>query len=72
MVRGPHRWNSWVRGVTAMLGVLACVVFLGGCDVLEETVCDVVSVEDAETGDLIGELVIRGFEDIEGLFGDDD
>ena len=45
---------------------------LTGCDLLEETVCEGVLLEDASPEQLAGALLDLGLEDLGGLFGDDD
>ncbi len=49
-----------------LVGLLsfAALCQFGGCALLQEAVCDVVSVEEADTQDLFGELLDRGFTEL--------
>jgi hypothetical protein len=51
----------------------AAIIYLpAGCDLLEQTVCDGVLLEDASAGELTEAMLALGLEDLGELFGDDD
>lgn len=67
MVRGTHKWNAWVRDVTAMLCSLG-MLLLTGCDLLDQ-VAPVPPIETFSDRELAEELLGRGFNELEDLFG---
>ena len=59
--------KRWMTLLTVLLG--GC---LAGCPAMPDVLCDELHLEDATVSELTSELFNRGFEDLGGLFGEDD
>lgn len=68
--------SAWLAILVKLLPVsfvVAAMVCLGGCDLeVPRVVCDKEHLEDAGLEALTGRLAELGFEELEGLFDDDD